>query len=79
MGLAQRSEKNANAPLASSTGPDGGAPSLDFELDGVKGSLQQVNGAVVGGDDEIAVGPLRIFVSADEEFEGEAFEHGVVD
>ena len=30
-----------------------------------------MDGAVVGGDDEVTVRPLRIFVSADEEFEGE--------
>ena len=34
--------------------------------------------AVVGGDDEVAVGPGGIFVSADEERQGELFEHVVV-
>ena len=37
-----------------------------------------MDGAVVGGDDEVAIGPLRLFVSADEQFEGEAFENEIV-
>ena len=37
-----------------------------------------MDGAVVGGDDEVAIGPLRIFVSADQEFEGEPFENEIV-
>ena len=40
-------------------------------LDGVEGSLEQMDGAVVGVDHQLPIGPLRIFVSADEEFEGE--------
>ena len=35
-------------------------------------------GAVVGVDHQLAVGPLGIFVSADEEFEGESFENEIV-
>ena len=46
-------------------------PFLHFELDGVEGSLEQMDGAVVGVDHQLPIGPLRIFVSADEEFEGE--------
>ena len=30
-----------------------------------------MDGAVVGGDDEVTVRPLRIFVSADQKFENE--------
>jgi len=33
---------------------------------------------VVGGDDEVSIGPFRIFVSADQEFEGELFENEIV-
>ena len=51
---------------------------LHLELHRIERSLQQMDGAVVGGDDEVAVGPLRIFVSADEQFEGEAFENEIV-
>jgi len=34
--------------------------------------------AVVGVDDQFPIGPLRIFMSADEEFEGEPFEDVIV-
>jgi hypothetical protein len=54
------------------------APSLHFELHCVEGSLQEMDGAVVGVDDELAVGPLGIFVSADEKLQCELFEHIVV-
>jgi len=54
-------------------------PSLHLELDGVEGGLQEMDVAVVGGDDEVAIGPFGLLVSADEEFEGEPFENGVVD
>jgi hypothetical protein len=37
-----------------------------------------MNAAVVGVDDELAVGPIRIFVSADQEFQGELFEDVIV-
>ena len=37
-----------------------------------------MDGAEVGVDHQLAIGPLRIFVSADEEFEGESFEHEIV-
>ncbi len=33
------------------------ATSLRFELDSIEGGLHQMDGAVVGGDDEVAVGP----------------------
>jgi len=52
--------------------------SLDFKLDGVKGRLQEMDGAVVGVDHQLAVRPLRIFVSADQEFQGELIEHEIV-
>jgi len=39
-------------------------PSLHFELDCVEGGLQKMDGAVVGGDDEVAVGPLGVLGSA---------------
>ena len=37
-----------------------------------------MNRAVVGVDDELAVGPVRIFVSADQKLQGEMFEHEIV-
>jgi hypothetical protein len=37
-----------------------------------------MNRAVVGVDDELAVGPVRIFVSADQKLQGELFEHKIV-
>lgn len=37
-----------------------------------------MDGAVVGGDDEVAVGPLGVFVSADEKFQGVRFEDVIV-
>ena len=33
---------------------------------------------MVGVDDEFAVGPIRVFVSADQKFQGEMFEHEIV-
>ena len=33
---------------------------------------------VVGVDHQLAIGPLRIFASADKKFEGELFKYGVV-
>ena len=39
--------------------------------------MQEMDGAVVGGDDEVAIGPLGTFVSADQEFEGESFENEI--
>ncbi len=37
-----------------------------------------MDGAVVGVDDELAIMPVGIFVSADQEFEGELFEDVIV-
>ena len=37
-----------------------------------------MDGAVVGVDDELAVEPVRIFVSADQKLQGELFEHKIV-
>ena len=37
-----------------------------------------MNRAVVGVNDELAVGPLGIFVSADQQFQGELFEDVIV-
>lgn len=54
------------------------ASSLDFELDGVEGGLQEMDGAVVGVDHQLAVGPRGIFMSADEERQGELFEDVIV-
>jgi hypothetical protein len=54
------------------------ASSLHFEPDSIEGRLQEMDGAVVGGDDEVAVGPLGVFVSADEKLQGELFEHGIL-
>jgi hypothetical protein len=34
--------------------------------------------AAVGGDDEVAVGPLGVFVSADKKLQGELFEDVIV-
>ncbi len=56
-----------------------GLPSLDFELHSVEGSLEEMDVAVVGGDDEIAVDPCGVFVSADEERQRKPFEHVVVE
>jgi hypothetical protein len=53
-------------------------PSLHFEAHRIERSLQQMNRAVVGVDDELAVGPVGIFVSADQKFQGEMFEHEIV-
>ena len=36
--------------------------------------MQEMDGAVVGVDDELAVGPVRVFVSADQKLQGELFE-----
>ena len=57
---------------------DSGLPALHFEPDSVEGSLQEMDGAVVGVDDELAVGPVRIFVSADQKLQGELFEDVIV-
>jgi hypothetical protein len=54
------------------------APALHFEADSVEGSLQEMDEAVVGGDDEVAVGPLGVFISADQKFQCELFEDVIV-
>jgi hypothetical protein len=54
------------------------APSLHFELDGIKRSLQEMNGAEVGGDDELAAVPIGVCMSADQEFQGKRFDHKIV-
>jgi hypothetical protein len=51
---------------------------LHFEFHGVKSALEQMDRAVVGIDHEVAIGSLRVFVSVDEKFESERFEHVVV-
>ena len=40
--------------------------------------MQQMDGAVVGVDDEFAVGPIGVFVSADQKLQGEMFEDEIV-
>jgi len=40
--------------------------------------LQEMDGAVVGVDDEFATRPLGIFVSADQKLQGEMFEDEIV-
>jgi hypothetical protein len=54
------------------------AMSLRFELHGVGDGLQKVDVAEVGGDDEVAVGPLGILMSADEKRQGELIEDVIV-
>jgi hypothetical protein len=46
---------------------------LRFELDSVEGGLEEMNGAVVGVDDELAIQPVRVLVSADQQFQGKLF------
>ena len=53
-------------------------PGLHFELDGVEDGLEEMDGVVVGVDDELAVGPIRIFMSADQKFVGKLFEDVIV-
>ena len=40
--------------------------------------MEEMDGAVVGVDDELAVGPLGVFVSADQKFQCKLFEHEIV-
>jgi hypothetical protein len=40
--------------------------------------LEESDVAEVGGDDEVAVGPLRVFMSADEKRQGELIEDVIV-
>ena len=51
-------------------------PSLDFELHGVEGSLEEMDRAVVSI--ELAIRPIRVFVSADQKLQGELFEDVIV-
>ena len=51
---------------------------LDFELHRIEGGLGKMKRAVVSVDDELAIGPLGIFVSADQKLQGELFEHKIV-
>lgn len=46
---------------------------LHFEPHSVEGGLQQIDVVVVGGDDEVAIGPVGVLVSADQQFQCEAF------
>lgn len=49
-----------------------------FEPHSIEGRLQQMDAASIASDDQFAVGPLGIFMSADEEFQGELFEDVIV-
>jgi hypothetical protein len=51
---------------------------LHFELHGIDGGLQKMDVAVVGGDDELAITPRGILVSADQKLQGELFEDVIV-
>lgn len=59
---------------ALSTADDHSIPSLDFELDCSKTGLQEMSLASVASDRQLAIGPIRNFVSADQKFQGERFE-----
>ena len=52
--------------------------SLDFELDGVDGGFEEMDVASVASDHQFAIGPVRVFASADQKFEGELFEHKII-
>ena len=65
----ERPESFSHAPVAA--GIARGVPALKFELDGVEGGLQEMDVAEVGVDHQLPIGPLRIFVSADQKFENE--------
>lgn len=55
------------------------ATSLHFEPHRIERSLQQMDGAMVGVDDELAIfRPIRVFGSADQKFQSELFEHEIV-
>ncbi|WP_155121175.1 hypothetical protein [Bryobacter aggregatus] len=51
---------------------------MAFERDGIEDGLHELDVAVVGVDDELAIAPLGIFVSADQEFQGELIEDVIV-
>jgi hypothetical protein len=40
-------------------------PSFHFELDSIEGRLQEMDVAPIASDDELAIGPRGVFVSAD--------------
>ena len=65
-------------PLTSGGTVEGNAPPLDFELDGVERGLYQVDVGPAASDHEFAIGPVGIFVSADQEGQGELFQHVIV-
>lgn len=56
---------------------DRSAPSLAFELDSVEGGLEEMDVAVVGVDNELAVAPGRILVSTDQQCQGELMHHKI--
>jgi hypothetical protein len=52
--------------------------SLNFEPHSVEGRLQEMNLAPVASDHELAARPVRVLMSADQEFQGELFEDVIV-
>ena len=60
------------APVESATHHKVTSP--HFEPHSVERSLKEMDGAVVGVDDELAIVPIRMFVSANQKFQGELFE-----
>lgn len=53
-------------------------PSPHFELGSVEGGVEEMDVAVVGMDDELAVRPVRVLVSADQKRQGDLFEDVIV-
>ncbi len=53
-------------------------PALHFELHRIEGGLQEMNVGPVTSDHEFPIGPLGIFVSADQKRQGELIEYGVI-
>ena len=51
---------------------------MAFEPHRIKRSLQEMDVASVAGDHQLAIMPIRIFMSADQEFQGELFEDVIV-
>ena len=60
----------------SATHHDG--PALHFQLRRIERSLQEMDVAVVGLHHQLAIGPLGMFVSADQQFQSDLLEDGVV-